>query len=276
MDTEPATALIAKGLNVAREVLSQYDSFISSFVPGNEFQKSLDALEKYRNDYAGKIDWEINGIYKPQIMNYIDAFFYASQKIREWADIIESHLQLVNKLFDEHDARKAESQKQLLVEVLDNGVAQINAAQTHLVNSLPNLLAADRIILASRNVFIEKWKVYHAKLRKPIHFLGAYRSRDKKYIAANVNKIKAIIKIYSDLLGTVKRAAQTILRGDNILRTQATAIADLKKQMQSMALFGNVVERLDLRDQIIESAQLVIENSQEFRKKHANVDLNSQ
>lgn len=257
---------------MAKEVLNRYDSFIGSFVPWKEFKQSLDALEKYQNDYSTELDLQVATI-KLDIMNGIDDYFQASQKVREFAGIIESQLKLFIKLFDGHDAKKAESQKELFIKVLDEGAAQINETQVQLGNSSLNLVAAREVISASHLEFFEKWKIYYNELKKPAPTLQEFIWKNEKYLIDNMKKFRAIINICMDFHAKLVRATQSVARAREILRAQMTAIDDLKEQIQQTysTSFGD--ESPNLRDQIIKSAQHLIEDSQKYRQKHAKTDL---
>lgn len=260
-------------MKMAEEVLRRYDNFTKNFVPWEKFKAPLDGVKKKQGDSYDGIDLQIVTI-KQHIKNGIDAYFGASQKIQEWAGIIVSHLELYISLFDGNDAKNAESQKELFIEMLEWGVAQMNGTQVDLANCLSNLVSASGTIKASSAVVFGKWISYDFAVKRPTILWYSHRSKDKVYLIEKMINLREIVNMYVELREKVERTTQNIFVCTEMLRTQTEAIIDLKKQIQPMTLSGD--DWLDLRDIIIKDVQHLIANSQEFRKKHTKTHLDSQ
>lgn len=227
---------VTEAIDAVQQALSIYDIFIDRNVPWTIFTKSLNYLDKYRNELSTNSALLIAEI-KVDMMNSIDARFHASQKIFEWATLTVFHLKLYIELFDGHDKKKFETQKQLLIDVLDKGIAQMNAA---LMEFEPISIGFDSV-------------GEHLKALKRQHI---------------PDKLSELKQFYKKLARKVTSATQNIIFAQSVFVKQIELVFNLKTQIQQTMTFTNLNERTGLRDIVINSAQSLIANCEDYRKRH--------
>lgn len=126
--------VVKKGVDTIDHALSMYDKLIDRIVPWKAFNETLAELDKFRKDYSTE-SAALIGETKTYMMNGIDAYFTASQNVYEWCGLVIPLLGVYIKLFTNHNPAKAEGQKKLLVQVLEDGIERMNAAQEDLGKS---------------------------------------------------------------------------------------------------------------------------------------------
>lgn len=103
-------------------------------VPWTTLKQKLDNLESYRNDYsssAASIIAEIRG----HMTKGIDAYKSSSRNIYDWCMFAQKRLESYVKLFEGANEESIEKQKDILVELLDEGVTKMESAQDELGKS---------------------------------------------------------------------------------------------------------------------------------------------
>lgn len=103
-------------------------------VPWSTLKQKLDHLEAYRNDYSGAAAAIIAQI-RVQMTNGIDAYKRSSQSISEWCGYAVKQLEAYIKLFDGVNSGNLQKQKQILVDMLNEGLQKMQAAQDELNKS---------------------------------------------------------------------------------------------------------------------------------------------
>lgn len=246
---------------------------------------SLD-LDKFRKDYSiesGALLAEI----KIHMMNGINEYFAASQTIYEWASLTASQLKLYVKLFASQGARRAMAQKQILLKILEDGVAKMTAAQEELGKSSSsfNFVSGELSLLRNRfgHEFDEKSEYFQAKIRKIR--IGSYigsaifgipgvifgpKLVNKYYIRKLKKKMNVIETFYDDLDEKVVQATQNIEDTKIILKSEVQKISDLKGQTQRTEFFVNLEGVPDLRETIIASANDLIHRCEDYQTRHIN------
>lgn len=257
VDAKLVMATIKEGIEGTNEALNMYDKLIERVVPWKEFKESLAELDKYRNDFSAENALLIGDV-KTHMMNGIDAYFYASQNTFEWASFSVSHLKLFIDLFNGHDAKKFETQKRLIIELLDNGVAQMGAAHAELGNAVFSFSSAIGKLTALR-------KDFRRKIKKLIFGLEDGNSVKTSKL---LSKMSAILKFYDDLKRKVKHATENIIDATEILQTEIQHIYNLETQTEQEVWFVNLDEVSELRDMIIQSTQHLIADCEQYQKKH--------
>lgn len=103
---------VEEGIKVAYEALIAYEQLIEGDIPWEELKNSLDHLDAFRNGISNDSTLLVNEL-RAHMTTGIYAHFFASQNIYEWVRLTKTYLQLYIKLFDDHDAKKAESQSRI-------------------------------------------------------------------------------------------------------------------------------------------------------------------
>lgn len=217
-------------------------------------------------------------------------YFVASQNFR--AGIAASHLSIYIKLFNNYDRRRAEAQKQLLIDVLEKGVSKMSAAQSRLVISSKkfNLAFGKLSTLRTRfeNEFTEKSEFFDSKLSLIRNFndiantVGAiygifgipisYATRkiEKEFVRLLLEKMESIKKFYDKLQEKVQQAFDNIRKTKSILSTEIDQIGELKVKTQQTETFVSMDNAPEIRDIVIEYATALIDKCEEYRQRHIN------
>lgn len=270
---EFVTGTVIKGIEAAQDVLGMCGKLTERALSRNVITNSLDELENYRSDYSTETSLQIAKV-KKHILNGIDVYFLASQHIYEWASFTALQLSIYIKLFNDYDARKAETQKYLLTELLNHEAEQMNATQLKLNSSSFSFQSAAKKLTVIRNEFAEKKVYLETRIAKP-----TYRSRlqslyntvlQKKTDQDDLATVNAILNIFGNLTKTIKEETQNIDYAKDVLKLEIQHISDVKKRIKETFRFVNLDEMANLRDEVIKSAQNLIEKAQAYRAKHTN------
>lgn len=250
-------ATVEEDIDAATEALRIYDKLVERDIPWKELKESLVELEKYRKDFSSENALFIGEI-KTYMMDGIDAHFQASQYIYEWLSLVVSHLKLYIALFNGHDARKAVTQKRLLIDMLDSGLTQVRAAQSKLGNSSSSFNSAGERLIELRS---EDWQ-------KKEKLVSTLKWSNEKYVHSVLGEMSVITNFFDKLDKNIKKATQNMVDAKKELREKIQSISDLIEQTQEALPFVSLAERLDLRDMIIQSAQNLIEKCEEYQVRH--------
>lgn len=213
-----------------------------------------------------------------------------------WAGIAETHLKLYIKLFNNYNSRRAEAQKNILLELLGDGVTKMTAAQKQLGKSSANFNSAFGKLSTLRarfeNEFKEKSEFFESKLdliRKistvattagqilnifGIPLCAATCLVERELIPQLLEKMESIRKFYDTLKDKVGEAFANIHKTKSTLATEIAHIGELQIQTKQTEAFVSLDDAPEIRDIVVEYAQALIEKCQKYRKRHINkVDL---
>lgn len=236
--TDIVVATVQEGIDAAREVFSLYDVLVDQHIPWKSFKESFNDLDKYRGGFSTETALRIADI-KTNLMHGIDAHFHASQKMYEWASATAIHMQLYIKLFDDHNAKKAITQRALLSDVLNREIAQMNATQFEI----------EKILSSFRSAALNLKKL------RGEHDAG---------------KMSAVTKFYMDLAKTLVQATDHLSYSKELLLEQTERVSSWEKLNQETVRFVNLNDRSHLRDQIIDTAKHLIARCEEYQQRHTN------
>lgn len=113
-----------KTLTAAMELVSNK---LDEMIPWKEYEETMNKLDLYITSYSvesGKIVGDVSTF----LLNAQDKYFSATQKIGSWCYIAVTFLKIYLELFTESNSEKIASQKKILMQVLDNGVLEMNKA----------------------------------------------------------------------------------------------------------------------------------------------------
>lgn len=264
---------------------------MDEIIPWKEFNETLVELDKFRKDYSIESALLI-GETKTLMMAGMDAYFSASQDVYEFAGLAATHLKLYIKLFNHYNSRSAEAQKDLLLQVLGNGVTKMTAAldQLHKSSASFNIAFGKLSTLRKRfeSEFVEKSEFFESKLaliRKistvantagqilnifGIPLCAATCLVEREVIPLLLKKMESIRKFYETLKDKVHESFANIHKTKSILSNEIAHISDLQIQTKQTEAFVSLDTLPEIRDTAIEYAQALIVKCQEYRKRHIN------
>lgn len=121
----------------ARKVLYVYEQKLDTVIPWDKFNEIANALEAGRGRYSRTAGRLVDNI-KTSLLNSESNYFTATESIYNWCGESISRLQRYIYLFNDYDENRAEGQKELLMDVLDNGLEKMNESLTHINQSIYN------------------------------------------------------------------------------------------------------------------------------------------
>lgn len=138
--TRRNAAQVAEGVNAivesAEKVIGLYDKLYDRVLPWNDLKKSIEELDKHREVYSSESS-DLIGRIKTLVLNGLDQYFVSTQDIFEWcglaSQLLGNYLQLFNETSMVNKAFSA--QREILMQVLDQGVDKMSQAQIHLGQS---------------------------------------------------------------------------------------------------------------------------------------------
>lgn len=274
------------GIQTANEAFSVYDRILDQVVPWKEFNETLIELDKYREDYSTESATLIGDI-KTRMMNGIDAYAEASQSVYEWASLVVPLLKAYLTLFDGYNPQKAHAQKTILLKILDEGMAKMNAAQDKLSISSSSFNSAAGKLTSLHSQFVYEFdeksdfvqnKIFKIRVSSysTVSMFGiaglaiAAGVIEGKIVPELSEKFNSIKRFYDNLKSNVDKAYKDIDEAKRILKREIQHIGDLKIQTEGTKTFLDLDEVQELRDTITTSIQELITKCNEYRKRHIN------
>lgn len=280
-----AMETMIEGIGVAGEALVFYDKLVENIIPWTDLNNTLQQLDRFQEDYSTGSALLISEI-KTLMMNGIDAYFSASQDVYELAGTIATHLELYIKLFNGHDARQAEAQKNLLIKIFDSGLKKLKSAQEQLGESSASFNAVFGQLSTLRKRFEDEFdaqsEFFQTKMKVidkgsrllglsifglSGFFLGAEFGY-QKYVRELQQELERIKRFYYFLQVKIAQASNNIDDTKKVLRTEIQHISDLKVQILQTQTFVDLDYVPDLRDKAINTAQNLIAKCMGYRKRH--------
>lgn len=283
--------VIKESTKSAIAALDLYDSVLDRIIPWAEFNATLVELDRFRNDYSLQSALLISEI-RTLMLHGMDAYYSASQNVYEWAGLAANYLALYIKLFDHYSMEGAESQKQLLIDMLSDGVEKMSAAQDELARSslsfndifgkLTVLLVRFEREFDEKSVFFQSKVNKLRTISKGAKIIGAipglfgltarhFRAYlERNYTEVLVAKLESITQFYDDLKEKVRQAFRDIYTTKSILNEEIERIGELKIQTQQTQTFIGLDGLAEIRDIAIEHAQRLIEKCEDYRQSHIN------
>lgn len=259
-------ATVKKIIEAETEMLSAYDELYDNIIPWTEFKESRDELKKHRNDLTTKNNLFISEM-KTHMMNAIDAQFHAWESVFEWSSLVASQLKLYIDLFNNYNAKKFEAQKQIIIEIFDNGMAQMNIALAKLDNSSFSLNSGGLLLATIDSECTRKWMAARKELYTPVRTIESYLWHDRHAAANTMQKMAAIVKISSNFLMKLGLVIRKIVLANELMRIKMQNHHHLRDVIQQTLQFVNFDEKSELRDLIVESVQQLITKCKKFQKK---------
>lgn len=262
-------AIIEITLKTFQQPFSLYDNSIEKAVSKKEYVKMLDKLDSYRNKYT---EYAMKASeMKLFIISGIEEHMQTSQYFYEMASITVTHFELFIKLFNNYNEKKVETQKQLIIDVLDRGVKQMNATDAELSKSLLNFEFAFSALSVFKQHITNKMQNFEAKTQTSLYRLQTFLRMDKKSITNTLDAMDKVVRLCIDLAHQIEDTISQLAHARKMLSKEIEYHSVfLKTQIQEMLHFVNLDERPDLRNKAIESAQKHVEICENFQKNHKN------
>lgn len=284
-----ALKAIRDSATTAINAIDLYNSVIDRIVPWKEFNETLVELDKFRDDYTDESALLIAEI-RTLMEHGIDAYFAASQSVYEWCGLAMSNLRLYIRLFELGGTAAGTAQKTLLVNILNDGVEKMSAAQDSLGKSSQsfNRVFGKLSILLVRleSEFDEKSEFYQTKVKilqtitagakyvgqipglfgLTVKHLG--RLVEENITSVLAAKLDSITQFYNHLKAKVQQAFHDIYKTKSILNNEIERIGELKVQTQQTATFVSLDDAPDIRDLAIQYAHQLIDKCITYRQSH--------
>lgn len=270
-----------KAINVAVKL---YSKVLDHIVPWRAFNDTLSEFDKFKEEYSEESAQLINEI-KALMKHGIDAYHHASEFIFRWSDEAMPLLNTYIELFDEHTVEKAHLQKELLVQMLTKGVAQMNSAQNAIEESSIsfNIATGKLVTLNTRFMveFDEKSDYFQSQIesmrriyRRKFGILAAtigYVLIRWKFIPELKDKIFEIETYYEHLESKVNQTFRDIDNIKRILYMEIQEIGNLKMKTKETETYMDLDNAPQLRDTLVHSAQDLIADCNEYSRKHGGI-----
>lgn len=267
------------------DAIKLYGDILDNILPWKAFNETLAELDKYKDEYSEK-SGEIIGDIKSLMKDGVNAYYHASGYIFGWCDNATPLLQRFVNLFNSASPHKAVEQKEILITVLTKGVDEMKSAQDSISDSSLsfNQATGKLTTLNSRFQveFTEKSEFYETKVRNIR--LGAYLGTailgpiglgiaaaivEGKYVPELKDKMSEVEEFYKHLKVKVKDAFRDIDVTKNMLNLEIMEIGELKVETKETRAFLDLGDIPELRDTLMKSAESLIDNCDNYRKKHA-------
>lgn len=133
-EAEKVVKIAQDGLDASYRALDLYNQVIDNVIPWKTFEDTIHELTKHEKDYSNQ-SGVIVGNVKTLLLNSQDEYLKATHSVFEWCSYASSLLTEYLILFERYDQRKAEVQKNILLEVLSDGLSKMEIAQESLKKS---------------------------------------------------------------------------------------------------------------------------------------------
>lgn len=269
------------------EALGSFNKELDNKIPWKELKGTLKELDNFKEDYSEKSGTLVSLI-KWQIEDAIESYDWASAKISKWCGTaIELLTKYVGLFENDYTVEKAHQQKELLVEMLDKGIEKMTEAQRAIDSSSTRLNEAAGSLTELHSEFAvefdEKSTYFKSKIdtiRSATYgttgwFLGPFglvfsaAILEFGVIPKFKEKLNEIEQFYANLKVKIEQANGDIGTTKGKLDKELGKIRGLRAKTTATKTFVDLDDVPDLRDELIKSAQILIENCKEYRRKHA-------
>lgn len=272
--------IAAKSVEGASNVLDVYDKSIDKVIPWDVFHATTKALEQGRGRYGQK-SGELVGEITTTMLNSEQHYFTASQSIYGWCGetipLLEGYLEL----FKDYDKERAEGQKALLIEILDSGLAKMDIALDHIIQSIANFdIAAGKLATLDNQLqldFKEGSTIMEAEIEKvrknqwiafvfPPLGLGLTIYNEVKSIPDLKRSIADLQDFYKVLQGVVGKAIDDIKKARDELKRETIIIENLQCQTKVTRTF--VALKVAIKTLITKHVTNLMQQCRNYRARH--------
>ncbi|XP_037028891.1 hemolysin E, chromosomal-like [Bradysia coprophila] len=148
--------------------------------PWKLFKEAPQEFSSYPTDRS-PVSAKLLGEIHTRLLNSRDAYDSLSQSAKEWCGFSKGLLIAYNKLFDGLTAAKSETQKTLLLRVIDDEISKMNEWQTSLTDMATNFHeAADKLTTLNNRALPDSSKTFYGTLNSKVN--QAYRDASETQI----------------------------------------------------------------------------------------------
>lgn len=285
----PAIATVKAGAEAAKEVidaanqyLDLYNRVFEQIVPWRDFEATLTEMGKYQSDYS-KESATLLGKITTLMYDGKDAYFKATEEVSSWSELAAHLLKIYVKLFDKLDEEKAKTQRSIMLNVINSGIAKLTVASNSLsassasfngvvgqLTQLNGQLASD--FNSTSDYYRQKAQVLRDKSYGGGGSLGpfglaiAYGVMEHGMIPELTNKMNSIRSFFEETRGTVSQAIIDINSIKNQLVDEVHLINRLKTSAEQTIVF--IEYDMGLKDLVVEAAQSLIANCEQYYTRH--------
>lgn len=287
MTEAEAVSVFKDAIEAGDKALNLYDKAIDHVIPWDSYESTMKNLKTFEQDYSDK-SAELVGNVKTLLMNAQDEYFKATQSIYEWSSTTSALLEAYLKLFDNSTEEKAESQKKIILHVLESGIEKMNISQESLGKCSKdfNELSGQLVKLDNQldNDFAENSPYFQSqidKVRKQAYagagsgiLLGPFGLAIAYSIAAGVaegklipelkKKLKGVQDTFNKLHQIIKTANKNIDNTKTKLQNEIKSIGELKSQTETTKVLVGIGKEV-----LEESANKLIKSCKDYMKKHS-------
>lgn len=272
------------GIKTFYQALSQYNNLQERILPWKEFNKTIIKMDKYHQNYSiesRELISEIKGL----ILSGKDAYLAASRHIYDWAGLVTPLLASYISLFKRSTSANAKTQKDILLQVFDDGILRLSASQDELYKSSTSFNTAAGKLVALHGRFEFEFQAESDFIQSKITNtrLGAYLGgaffgipgiligylfAENMLIPVLTKRLKAIEHFYDKLEGKIDQAAKDIDNAKRTLANEIQHIGEIKIKTKEANAFINLDQEDTLKNMAIKSAHQLIKECEEYREKH--------
>lgn len=279
------TEIAKEAMSAASIAMDSYNKVLDLADPWEKFHETMRGLDKYREDYSkNALKLYINIRYF--VSNGISAYYRSTEHVYEWCYLVTPLLKKYIELFNEMDMSKLAEQRDLLIEILDNGIKEMKNAQNELdeasshFNSLAGTLTSFRHQLDSdfsdhsdyleaKKAEIRKVGYGSASIFGPIGWAIAAGIIEGKLIPELKARLGNIEDFYKKLNVLVDQSFTNIGESKDKIKDEIRVIGELKVQTEETKTYAEIDITPELKDIVIEAAQSLISKCNEYKKRIA-------
>lgn len=279
---------VKETIETVTQALELYDKVVDHVIPWQTFDETISNLTKFQKDYSAKAG-EIVGSVKTLLLNSKDEYVKSVQSVFEWSSLSSTLLKTYLKLFENYDTGKADSQKKLIIKVLDDGIKKMTVAQEQLQASSKSFNDAsgqlEKLQIQLSNDFSAESSYYQGKvdqIRKEAYAGAAAGAVGGPFgliisysIAAGVvegtmipalnQKLKETKEFVDSVLSAATKAAKDIADAKKTLQEETKVIGEMKIKTEETAMF---VDDVNLREVMKIAAGELIVKCEDYMKRH--------
>jgi hemolysin E len=287
-EAKAAIEITEQGIEAMRKAMKLYDEIMDKIIPWNTFKDTVDTLLSFEADYSEEAYGYVKQA-KLLIESSRDNYIASTRSVYEWCSLAVSLLKAYIKLLDQRTS--ADSQKKLIIRVLDEGHAKMTTA-IELLNSTNSYFNSLKVELEGLNRQLgsdfdrrSAWfDTQVDKIRKeayggaaagaiggPIGLMISYSIAagvvEGKLIPELESKLKGVKERFSKLQTTVTDTVSEIATSKTKLVKEVSVISTIRTQVETVKVFVDINEEA-LYDELKSDVQKLINLCTNYQQKH--------
>lgn len=272
-----------KAINTIDGAIKLYSNVLDRIVPWKAFNETMVNLKSFKDKYSEQ-SAELVAEIRALLMEGISAYHRATQFIFEWANETIPLLTAYIELFDDYTANKAEKQKNILIEMLAKGAVEMKQAQAAITESSMSFNRATGKLTTLNTQFqidsdekstyfkrkVDEMRLIAANTIRFGPFMNALMAilNEVSFVPRVKKRISKSRKFFKGLRLKVEQAFRDVDVTKDLLNNEILEIGDLKVQTKETGAFIDLDAVPELRDTLVKSAQNLIQDCNDYRRKH--------